>query len=411
MLVEGKHLVPCHKFVLDACSDYFASFLKEKLLEDKNLVICLPKEIKLWEVQALLQFMYHGEVCISQEGLSSLVKCAELLQVKGLCGNETTSIISKDKEPSTQPKSKLNEGNNDDMEQSALECPTSNTTSEMIEVDPNESVDYNDQMIIKREINISKLRIHSDDLMVQFLVSFFQGDVDVDSSNVDDITPETGKKKSSQSSSPQAVGLIRVKRNLFEHHNDKEVIKNSDEASNSLVYNKKSMDIYVKPTSKNSEMDGSSRGSTPLLIEQDQDFENIVCSPTLIQYHYLTDKPSDASQSDVTSGNIPEGMEEYDDDDDDDLFIEEANVCSNDALYNMITQKFENCETFSKSGENDSELRRKLMISSVGSLNHQYVDSDNSKIAHGSDQSNEMKVAIGGLYLRNPRGLHIYFKT
>lgn len=161
----------------------------------------------------------------------------------------------------------------------------------------------------------------------------------------------------------------------------------------------------MKPTSKGSEADGSSRGSTPLLIEQDQDFENIVCSPTLIQYHYLTDKPSDVSQSDVSGGNIPESLEEYDDDDEDELFIEEANVCSNDALYNMISQKFENCESFSKDGESDSELRRKLMISSVGSLSHQFKESENSKGAHGSDQSNDMKVAIGGLYLRNPRGL------
>lgn len=150
--------MPCHKFVLDACSDYFASFLKEKLLEDKNLVICLPKEIKLWEIQALLQFMYHGEVCISQEGLSSLVKCAELLQVKGLCGNETTSIISKDKESTTEPKIKTNEVISEESEQPGADCSSHNSNSEMIEVDPIESdgCEYNDQMIIKREINISK---------------------------------------------------------------------------------------------------------------------------------------------------------------------------------------------------------------------------------------------------------------
>lgn len=62
------------------------------MFDDKNIVICLPKEIKLWQIQALLQFMYHGEVCISQEGLPSLVKCAELLQVKGLCGSEQKTI-------------------------------------------------------------------------------------------------------------------------------------------------------------------------------------------------------------------------------------------------------------------------------------------------------------------------------
>lgn len=31
-------------------------------------------------------------MCISHEGLSSLVKCAEILKVKGLCDGATTSI-------------------------------------------------------------------------------------------------------------------------------------------------------------------------------------------------------------------------------------------------------------------------------------------------------------------------------
>lgn len=92
LVAEGQHFVSCHRLVLDACSDYFANFLKNKMFDDKNIVICLPKEIKLWQIQALLQFMYHGEVCISQEGLPSLVKCAELLQVKGLCGSEQKTI-------------------------------------------------------------------------------------------------------------------------------------------------------------------------------------------------------------------------------------------------------------------------------------------------------------------------------
>lgn len=152
LLVEGKHLIACHKFVLDACSEYFAGFLKNKLLDDRNLVICLPNTIKLWEIQALLQFMYHGEVCISQEGLASLVKCAELLQVKGLCGNETTSIISKDKEASNQSQTRLVEETTDDAESAAVD------SGEMAETDvnKNECDEYSDQMIIKREINISE---------------------------------------------------------------------------------------------------------------------------------------------------------------------------------------------------------------------------------------------------------------
>lgn len=134
--------------MLDACSDYFASFLKNKLLDDKNVVICLPKEIKLWEIQALLSFMYHGEVCISQEGLSDLMKCAEMLKIKGLCGNETTSsIIAKESPVPARDEEHLAEEQN---------CSSAN--SDMIEVEANESdcLEFNEQMI-KREINISNL--------------------------------------------------------------------------------------------------------------------------------------------------------------------------------------------------------------------------------------------------------------
>lgn len=151
-LVEGQ-LVPCHKFVLDACSDYFAGFLKNKLLDDKNLVICLPKEIKLWQIEAILQFMYHGEVLISQEGLSSLVKCAELLQVKGLCGNETTSIVSKDKDPKTKPSEEDMEQADDNTVEQTPEVNESN-------VNENDCCEYIDDMIIKREINISESQQH-----------------------------------------------------------------------------------------------------------------------------------------------------------------------------------------------------------------------------------------------------------
>lgn len=165
------------------------------------------------------------------------------------------------------------------------------------------------------------------------------------------------------------------------------------------------MDIYVKPTSVESEMNSSSRCSSPMLVENDQEFENIVCSPTLVQYHYSPDKNA-AGQMGATSEENVADMEEYDDDDDDDLFIEEGNVCTNDALFNMISQNFEQCESFSNNSE-DSELRRKLLISSVGSLNHQYKLNDQSNVDQSSDQSNEMKAAIGGLYLRNPRGKKI----
>lgn len=229
-----------------------------------------------------------------------------------------------------------------------------------------------------------------------FIQLSFKGDVG-SPNNIDDPADVEDESTVDELMQTKTIGLIRVKRNLFEHHN---MQKNSsqeteqlEDASNSLIYNKSSMDIYVKPTSKDSEIDAmSSRCSSPLLIEHhpnDEQFENIVCSPSLIQYPNRLDEA--------------ENLDELDDDDDDDLFIEEAN---NDTLFKMITQNFENCETFTTGTDND-RVKRELLISSVGSLNQQY--NDNDMVAKARQQlsdttGSEMKVAIGGLYLRNPRG-------
>lgn len=80
--------VHCHRLVLAACSSYFESLLSENPC--KHPIIILPKEIKLWEIHALVDFMYKGQVNVSQAGLPQLLKCAETLQIRGLCGTDST---------------------------------------------------------------------------------------------------------------------------------------------------------------------------------------------------------------------------------------------------------------------------------------------------------------------------------
>jgi hypothetical protein len=41
------------------------------------------KDLKFWEVQALVDFMYRGEVNVGQDKLPSLLAAAEALQIKG----------------------------------------------------------------------------------------------------------------------------------------------------------------------------------------------------------------------------------------------------------------------------------------------------------------------------------------
>ena len=45
------------------------------------------KNVKFEDVESIVKFMYQGEVNVAQEGLSSFLNTAELLEVQGLTTN------------------------------------------------------------------------------------------------------------------------------------------------------------------------------------------------------------------------------------------------------------------------------------------------------------------------------------
>ncbi|KAF2368647.1 BTB/POZ domain [Trinorchestia longiramus] len=90
---DGK-LYSVHKLVLSTCSDYFSSMLDRTSC--KNPVIVL-KDIKSDDLEALLDYMYLGEVNVRQSDLSTLIKAAECLRVKGLA-------VADDEPPPKKPK-------------------------------------------------------------------------------------------------------------------------------------------------------------------------------------------------------------------------------------------------------------------------------------------------------------------
>ena len=67
--------------VLSACSPYFQSMLYNT--PDRHPIVFL-RDVRFHEIKALLEFMYRGEVSVDQENLSSLLKVAEGLKIKGL---------------------------------------------------------------------------------------------------------------------------------------------------------------------------------------------------------------------------------------------------------------------------------------------------------------------------------------
>jgi uncharacterized protein YrzB (UPF0473 family) len=81
---DGKRL-RAHKIILSVCSTYF----RETFMENpcKHPVVIF-KNVKFEDLANIVEFMYKGEVSISQDSLSSFLHVAEMLQVRGLSENQ-----------------------------------------------------------------------------------------------------------------------------------------------------------------------------------------------------------------------------------------------------------------------------------------------------------------------------------
>ena len=77
-----------HKVILAACSPFFRNILRRNPHQHPLLYM---KGVKYADLQAVLNFMYHGEVNVAQEELNSFLSVAEDLRVKGLTQNQSSS--------------------------------------------------------------------------------------------------------------------------------------------------------------------------------------------------------------------------------------------------------------------------------------------------------------------------------
>jgi len=84
--------IQAHKVILSACSPFFRNVLRRNPHQHPLLYL---KNVKYTDLQAVLNFMYHGEVNVAQEELNSFLAVAEDLRVKGLTQNQPGSQNTK----------------------------------------------------------------------------------------------------------------------------------------------------------------------------------------------------------------------------------------------------------------------------------------------------------------------------
>ena len=73
--------IEAHKVILSACSPFFKNVLRRNKHQHPLLYL---KGVSYKDMDAILNFMYHGQVKIAQDDLNSFLQVAEDLSVRGL---------------------------------------------------------------------------------------------------------------------------------------------------------------------------------------------------------------------------------------------------------------------------------------------------------------------------------------
>ena len=168
LLCEGDTQIEAHKIILSACSPFFKILLKKN--QHSHPMIYM-RGLRAKDLEAIVDFIYHGETNIHQEDLDEFLALADELQLKGLAGSQENTmdatnnqkVATKQAKPPTKAAQKLEayyESIDTEANESLTDTKNGYLPLDMVTVDST-------KMLVVQETSIEDLRRRIDSMMEQ----------------------------------------------------------------------------------------------------------------------------------------------------------------------------------------------------------------------------------------------------
>ncbi|XP_053688194.1 protein bric-a-brac 1-like isoform X2 [Sabethes cyaneus] len=157
--------IKAHKMVLSACSPYFQTLFFDNPCQHPIIIM---RDVKWPELKAIVDFMYKGEINVSQDQIGPLLKIAEMLKIRGLAdvnGDQELNQIE-NLEPSANVTDE-NNSNNESSSSSNLSRDTIKTESRLHQTVPSHNNNNNTPMHMAKKPRTGRDRETSRDLSVR----------------------------------------------------------------------------------------------------------------------------------------------------------------------------------------------------------------------------------------------------
>ncbi|XP_046586044.1 transcription factor GAGA isoform X2 [Neodiprion lecontei] len=181
-LASDGQCLTAHKVILSASSPFFKKVFQTNPCQHPVIIL---QDVHFRELEALLIFIYKGEVNIEQQNLPALLKAAETLKIRGLSGgdmfakesykrfvdqdNSEVDDVTPTKNDTPKKKQKVGKRANNSILEKALtpQLPlndnTSDTTTSNVEQNFKEPDPTPDPVLLRLEMKTEPLEIHVED--------------------------------------------------------------------------------------------------------------------------------------------------------------------------------------------------------------------------------------------------------